>query len=85
MPGAIYKINPKHRKRPRKCEGYPSVYNEKFFLLNKEKVLYYIMDKDFIPKRPSIDYVKIVKKGYEDRNLDNEYLKRRLAHYSIEL
>jgi|TARA_B100001964_G_scaffold189650_1_gene211423 cation transport regulator ChaC len=85
VPGVIYKIKPKHRKRLRKCEGYPSVYNENFFLLNKEKVLYYIMDKGFISKRPSKDYVEIVKKGYEDRNLDIVFLRRRLSHYHIEI
>ena len=86
VPGTIYKINSKDREQLRIHEGYyRNVYDEKFFLLNKKKILYYMMDRGFILKRPSKDYVKIVKKGYEDRNLDNEYLKRRLAHYSIEL
>ena len=48
-------------------------------------ILFYIIKRNYVFKRPAREYVDIIHQGYKDCDLDNEYLKRRLAHYSIEL
>ena len=84
VPGAIYEINNKHRNKLRNSEGYPLVYDENFFTLDKKKVFFYIM-KNCAPKRPSLEYAKKIKQGYKDCNLDIDFLRRRLSHYHIEI
>jgi len=84
VPGAIYEINNKHRNKLRNSEGYPLVYDENFFTLDKKKVFFYIM-KNCNPKRPTLEYARKIKQGYKDCNLDIDFLRRRLSHYHIEI
>ncbi len=84
VPGAIYEIKDKHRNKLRINEGYPKVYDEDSFTLDKKKVFFYIM-KNFEPKRPTLEYAKKIIQGYKDGNLDIDFLRRRLSHYHIEI
>ena len=84
VPGAIYSIKEKHKDDLRRREGYPLVYIEDYFTLDKKKVFFYIM-KNFAPKRPGLEYAKKIKQGYKDCNLDIDFLRRRLGHYHIEI
>ena len=84
VPGAIYSIKEKHKDDLRRREGYPLVYIEDYFTLDKKKVFFYIM-KNCAPKRPSLEYAKKIKQGYKDCNLDIDFLRRRLGHYHIEI
>ena len=84
VPGAIYRINGKYKNDLRRHEGYPKVYIEDSFTLDKKKVFFYIM-KNYDPKRPTLEYTKKIKQGYKDCNLDIDFLRRRLSHYHIEI
>ena len=63
-------------------EEFPKAYRKDYFYLNGEKVMFYIMDTCSF-KNPSKRYVNIIKKGYEDCNLELDYLKKRLTYYKI--
>tara|TARA_B100001105_G_C22057879_1_gene301061 strand:+ start:64 stop:447 length:384 start_codon:yes stop_codon:yes gene_type:complete len=85
VPGGLWKISESDEKELDIYEGYPTLYTKDYFKLNNERVLFYIIKRNYIFKRPLREYVDIISQGYKDCDLDNEYLKRRLAHYSIEL
>ena len=85
VPGGIWKISESDEKELDIYEGYPTLYTKDYFNLNDKKVLFYIIKRNYIFKRPLREYVDIISQGYKDCDLDNEYLKRRLVHYSTEL
>ena len=85
VPGGLWKISESDEKELDIYEGYPTLYTKDYFKLNNERVLFYIIKRNYVFKRPAREYVDIIHQGYKDCDLDNEYLKRRLAHYSIEL
>ena len=85
VPGGIWKISENDERKLDDYEGYPTLYTKDYFNLNDKKVLFYIIKRNYIFKRPLREYVDIISQGYKDCDLDNEYLKRRLVHYSIEL
>ena len=82
VPGALWKISPNDEKQLDRYEGYPRVYDKKFFKIINKKVLFYIMEGKCKYKRPERSYVKKMSKGYKDCNLDINYLKGRLIYYS---
>ncbi len=47
--------------------------------------MFYIMKEKYSFKPPQRQYLNIINQGYEDCNLDREYLKKRLGHCNIEL
>ncbi len=44
-----------------------------------------VMKRKYSFKPPQRQYLNIINQGYEDCNLDREYLKKRLSHCNIEL
>jgi len=85
VPGGIWKISESDEKELDIYEGYPTLYTKDYFKLNNEQVLFYIIKRNYVFKRPAREYVDIIHQGYKDCDLESEYLKRRLAQYSIEL
>jgi hypothetical protein len=85
VPGGIWKISENDERKLDDYEGYPTLYTKDYFKLNNEEVLFYIIKRNYVFKRPAREYVDIIHQGYKDCDLESEYLKRRLAHYSIEL
>ena len=85
VPGGIWEISESDEKELDIYEGYPTLYTKDYFKLNNEEVLFYIIKRNYVFKRPAREYVDIIHQGYKDCDLESEYLKRRLAHYSIEL
>ena len=85
VPGGIWEISESDEKELDIYEGYPTLYTKDFFKLNGEKVMFYIMKRQHSFKSPLRQYVDIINQGYQDCNLDREYLKKRLNHYNIEL
>ena len=82
VPGAIWEITKKHEKILDEYEEYPKSYLKKYFILNGKKVMFYIMDTCAF-RNPSERYVNIIKSGYENCNLDVNYLKGSLSYYNI--
>ena len=85
VPGGIWEISINDEKELDYYEGFPMKYTKDFFKLNGEKVMFYIMKRQHSFKPPLRQYVDIINQGYQDCNLDREYLKKRLNHYNIEL
>jgi len=85
VPGGIWKISTKDEKKLDYYEEFPIQYTKDFFTLNDEKVMFYIIKKQYSFKPPQRWYVDIINQGYKDCNMDREYLKKRLTHYNIDL
>ena len=85
VPGGVWEISINDEKELDYYEGFPINYTKVFFKLNGEKVMFYIMKRQYSFKPPLRQYVDTIIQGYQDCNLDREYLKKRLSHYNIEL
>ena len=85
IPGGIWKISVSDEKELDYYEGFPIKYSKDFFTLNGEKVMFYIIKRQYSFKPPQRWYVDIINQGYKDCNIDREYLIKRLKHYNIDL
>ena len=59
------------------------MYKKIYFKYNNEKVMTYTMVKKSIFMYPSERYLNIIKQGYKDCNLDNQYLKKAFKKLNI--
>ena len=78
VPGGIWKISTNDEKELDYYEGFPIKYIKDFFTLNGEKVMFYIIKRQYSFKPPQRWYVDIINQGYKDCNMDREYLKKNL-------
>ena len=85
VPGGVWKISTNDEKKLDYYEGFPIKYTKDFFILNDEKVMFYIIKRQYSFKPPQRWYVDIINQGYKDCNMDREYLKKKLIHYNIDL
>ena len=85
VPGGVWKISTSDEKGLDYYEGFPIKYVKDFFTLNGEKIMFYIIKKQYSFKPPQRWYVDIINQGYKDCKIDRKYLRRRLKHYNIDL
>ena len=85
VPGGIWKISANDEKELDYYEGFPIKYTKDFFKLNGEKVMFYIIKRQYSFKPPQKWYVDIINQGYMDCKIDREYLIKRLMQYNIDL
>ena len=85
VPGGIWKISANDEKELDCYEGFPIKYTKDFFNLNGEKIMFYIIKRQYSFKPPQRSYVDTIKKGYMDCKIDREYLIKRLMQYNIDL
>ena len=85
VPGVIWKISESDEKELDYYEGFPIKYEKDFFTLSGDKVMFYIIKRQYSFKPPQRWYVDIINQGYKDCNMDIEYLKKRLTHYNVDL
>ena len=85
VPGGVWKISSSDEKELDYYEGFPIKYTKDFFTINDEKIMFYIIKRQYSFKPPQRWYVDIINQGYEDCNIDREYLKKRLKRYNIDL
>ena len=85
VPGGIWKISANDEKELDYYEGFPIKYTKDFFILNGEKIMFYIIKRQYSFKSPQRWYVDIINQGYKDCKIDRKYLRRRLKHYNIDL
>ena len=85
VPGGVWKISANDEKELDYYEGFPTKYTKDFFTLNGEKVMFYIIKRQYAFKPPQRWYVDIINQGYKDCNIDREYLIKRLKLYNIDL
>ena len=85
VPGGIWEISGCDEKELDYYEGFPIKYTKDFFKINGKEVMFYINKKKFSFKSPLREYLNLIKQGYNDCNLNREYLKKRLSHYNMKL
>jgi squalene cyclase len=85
VPGGVWKISANDERELDYYEGFPIKYTKDFFTLNDEKIMFYIIKRQYSFKSPQRWYVDIINQGYKDCKIDREYLRKRLRHHNIDL
>ena len=85
VPGGVWKISTSDEKGLDYYEGFPIKYTKDFFTIKGEKIMFYIIKRQYSFKSPQRWYVDIINQGYKDCKMDRKYLKKRLTHYNIDL
>ena len=78
--GGLFEISKSDEKKLDIYEDYPILYKKYYFYYYGKKVMTYSMVKKSPFKFPTDRYLNIVKKGYENCNLDFKFLKRALKY-----
>ncbi len=78
VPGGLFKISKSDEKKLDVYEDFPNLYKKYYFSYYGKKVMTYTMVKKTPFKFPTEKYLKIVKRGYKDCNLEKKYLVRAL-------
>ena len=71
--GALFEISKSDEKKLDLYEDFPNLYNN-------EKVMAYTMVKKSLFMYPREQYLNIIRQGYKDCNLENQYLKKALKN-----
>ncbi len=74
VPGGLFEISKSDEKKLDIYEDFPVLYKKFYFFYFGKKVMTYSMSKKTSFKFPTKRYLDVVKKGYEDCNLDKKYL-----------
>ena len=74
VPGGLFEITKNDEKILDVYEDYPILYKKYYFEYYGRKVMTYSMVKKSQFKFPTERYLKIVKKGYKDCDLDERFL-----------
>ena len=81
--GALWNISKNDEKE---LDGYEGVdynyYSKHYLLINGNKVLVYVQNIYYL-KKPSSTYLHTIIEGYKNCGLDLNYLKKKIANYSI--
>ena len=78
VPGALFEISKSDEKKLDVYEDFPILYKKYYFTYYGKKVMTYTMTKKTKFTFPLDRYLNIIKKGYKDCDLNNEYLKKAL-------
>ena len=72
--GGLFKISKSDEKKLDVYEDFPTLYRKHYFYYYGKKVMTYTMVKKSAFKFPTERYLKIVKRGYKDCDLNEMYL-----------
>ena len=78
--GALFEISKSDEKKLDLYEDFPNLYKKIYFKYNNEKVMAYTMVKKSLFMYPREQYLNIIRQGYKDCNLENQYLKTALKN-----
>ena len=78
VPGGLFEISKSDEKKLDIYEDFPILYKKYYFLYYGKKVMTYTMNNKTSFRFPTERYLRIVKKGYKDCDLDVKYLIRGL-------
>ncbi|MCD8150622.1 MAG: gamma-glutamylcyclotransferase [Clostridiales bacterium] len=88
VPVVVWTIAEADERRLDIYEGFPTFYFKQNIMVDlpfgKKKAMVYIMNTRAKPGRPSAQYVRTVKTGYIDNNLDLGYLEESLLKNNVE-
>ena len=78
VPGGLFEISKSDEKKLDIYEDYPVLYKKYYFKYYGKKVMTYTMVNKTIFRYPTERYLNVVKKGYKDCDLDEDYLLKAL-------
>ena len=78
VPGGLFEISKNDEKKLDIYEDFPNLYKKFHFLYYGKKIMTYTMVNKSTFEFPTERYLKVVKRGYKDCNLNFEYLKKAL-------
>tara|TARA_B100000795_G_scaffold166733_1_gene125476 strand:+ start:381 stop:788 length:408 start_codon:yes stop_codon:yes gene_type:complete len=78
--GALFKISKNDEKKLDVYEDYPILYKKYYFTYYGKKVMTYTMTKKTPFRFPTVRYLNIVKRGYNDCKIDKKRLNKILLH-----
>ena len=78
VPGGLFEISKSDEKKLDIYEDYPILYKKYYFTYYGKKVMTYTMVNKTIFRYPTERYLNVVKKGYKDCDLDEDYLLKAL-------
>ena len=76
--GALFEISRSDEKKLDVYEDFPILYKKYYFTYYKKKIMTYTMIKKTLFTYPTERYLNVIKRGYKDCKLDENYLKRAL-------
>ena len=76
--GALFEISKIDEKKLDMYEDYPILYKKYYFTYYSNKVMTYTMTKKTLFAYPTERYLNVVKRGYNDCNLNKKYLNKAL-------
>tara|TARA_B100000989_G_C19339704_1_gene384446 strand:- start:343 stop:702 length:360 start_codon:yes stop_codon:yes gene_type:complete len=79
VPGGLFEISKSDEKKLDIYEDFPSLYKKFYFNYNGKKVMTYTMVQKTPFRFPTERYLNVVKRGYEDCDLDKKYLEKALV------
>jgi hypothetical protein len=80
VPGGLFNITKSDEKKLDVYEDFPNLYKKYYFFYYGKKVMTYTMVKKTKFKFPTHRYLNIVKRGYKDCKLNNNYLIKALKN-----
>jgi gamma-glutamylcyclotransferase (GGCT)/AIG2-like uncharacterized protein YtfP len=80
VPGALFEISKSDEKKLDVYEDFPILYKKYYFIYYGKKVMTYTMVRKTSFTFPTERYLNIVKLGYNDCNLNINYLKIALKY-----
>ncbi len=78
--GGLFKISKSDENKLDVYEDYPNLYKKYYFYYYGKKVMTYTMVKKSPFRFPTKKYLNVVKQGYKDCELDNNYLLKALKN-----
>ena len=82
VPGGLFEISKSDEKKLDIYEDFPNLYKKLHFFYYRKKIMTYTMVNKSTFEFPTERYLKVVKRGYKDCNLNFEYLKKALNDWS---
>ena len=76
VPGGLFEISKSDEKKLDLYEDFPILYKKFYFKYDRKKVMTYTMVKKSIFKFPTERYLNVIKRGYKDCKLNQNYLKK---------
>tara|TARA_B100001027_G_scaffold212057_1_gene180964 strand:- start:382 stop:795 length:414 start_codon:yes stop_codon:yes gene_type:complete len=78
VPGGLFEISKSDEKKLDFYEDYPILYKKYYFFYYGKKVMTYTMVNKSSFRFPSERYLRVVKQGYRDCDLNEKYLQKAL-------
>ena len=81
--GALFEISKSDEKKLDIYEDYPILYKKYYFTYYGKKVMTYTMTKKTLFTFPTERYLNIIKQGYKDCKIENNYLNKALKFWNL--